>query len=229
MDELTWSILPAVIIHMVGYWVVSSWSNYNIDIRLLLYPFSDNMTENMAMNISTNVQNYYRPIVLYNFFLMIMGAVLGFCYREFIRKFKLDRRYKLFRFSNKWHYIVTGECLDFPHVPDNYSDVDAVLVDILCDVSGESIIYVGEMFDYYLAADGELESIHLKMPMRRSLNASSGSYYQIPSRFIAIPYKSIVNINFNYLKIGGGIPLSDGERVEETQVDGEQYRYILSD
>jgi hypothetical protein len=117
-----------------------------------------------------------------------------------VRYFKLDRKVRMLRFSNKWHCILTGECFDFPDVPDHFEDISFKIVNVLCKVNGKSVLYTGEYFNYYIDSKGDLETIHLKYPVRRYLDDDKAKTYdQIPSRYLVIPSNDIININLKYI------------------------------
>ncbi|MCC5927868.1 MAG: hypothetical protein JJU28_01365 [Cyclobacteriaceae bacterium] len=164
---------------------------------------STNLTYEEIQIVYSTVRNSLGLIFLYHIMLVTLGLLMGFLVRRSIRYFKLDRKYRFFRFSNKWYYIFSGECLDFPDVPDSYQEIGDKALNILCDIGGKQFIYSGWYSDYYLDSQGNLESVQLKDPIRRSLdkdNKESNRYYKIPSKYFLIPVKSIININILYIK-----------------------------
>lgn len=122
---------------------------------------------------------------------------------------------------------MSGECLDFPHTPDSFSEVNFRVIDILCGVGGETYIYSGELFDWYVDELGELESIHLRNPYRRKIRDDfaaepTNSRYKIPTRFLIVPYKSIININVRYFAVTLTINESEVEANEEAVEASEE-------
>ena len=202
IDDITWSILPALVLQYTGFLVVSKLTQYEIKLDYVFYILTAITDIHLISEVSSNIKNNAGSIFLYNLILTGAGATFGHFLRKLVRYSKFDRRYKALRFYNSWHYVLSGECLDFPNVPDKYEEISVKIVDILCDLSGEHYIYIGELFDYYLDDKGELKEIHLRYPMRRKLQDDDSSkedrYYEIPSRFIIIPYKNIININIRY-------------------------------
>lgn len=200
VNELTWSIIPSIILQVGFLTFIENVTSYRIDFNLIGNLLFAEKDANVAVCFQ-NIRQYIYPIFWYNVVLFGISYVLGHLTRRFIRWTKLDRHSKTFRFSNKWYYILRGECLDFPHVPDSYDDIYYKIVDVLCKVNGETVIYIGEMFDYYLDNDGNLEAIHLRYPVRRYLkddNKEANRYYDIASRFLIIPMSDIININVRY-------------------------------
>ena len=133
-------------------------------------------------------------------FVMTLSFFAGHVCRKVIRTFKLDRKYKLFRFSNDWNYLLSGEFLDFPEVPDKPEEVSFKLVNVLTSTGGQQIIYIGELIHFTLSDEGGLDNIVLKDAKRRLLqdDQSDDRYYEIPGRYMTIPYKTVININIRY-------------------------------
>jgi len=133
-------------------------------------------------------------------FVMTVSFFVGHLSRKLIRVLKFDRQYKLFRFSNDWYYLLSGEFLGFPEVPDHPEEVSFKLVNVLTNTGGEQLLYIGELIHYTLSDEGGLDNVVLKDAKRRLLQNDDADdrYYNIPGRYITIPYKTIVNINIRY-------------------------------
>jgi hypothetical protein len=138
--------------------------------------------------------------LMYCTFVMTVSFFAGHACRKIVRVAKLDRRFKLFRFTNDWHYLLSGEFLDFPEVPDHPEEVSFKLVNALTTVGSQQMIYIGELIHFTLSDEGGLENIVLKDAKRRLLQDDlvENRYYDIPGRYITIPYKTIININVRY-------------------------------
>jgi hypothetical protein len=130
--------------------------------------------------------------------------------RAVIRKFKLDIRYKFFRLNNEWHYLFSGEILDFPDVVGESENIEIIQIDLLATTGEESVIYSGILQDYYLSKDNGLDRIYLSQVYRRKLkddlaHADQSNiqklderYYQMPGELFVIHYDKIVNMNVTY-------------------------------
>jgi len=148
-------------------------------------------------------------IVFYLVSLGIISAASGYLVRKLIRKLKLDRKYKLLRFQNEWHYVFTGEILDFPKVPGKSEEVDITYIDALVKTDEGTIIYMGLLADYVLSKDGGLDRIYLKDVRRRFLNNqteqaednSTNKYYELPGEFFVLAYDKIINLHITYYKV----------------------------
>lgn len=205
ISEVFWSIIPGILIQLSFAKFLPSLFGYNIkltDIGFLLIGKDDNQRLDLIMQ---NIQNNILPIIVYNLFILCTAASIGILSKEFVRLTKLDKRSEFFRFSNKWFYIMSGEILDTDNSKDSSGDIDLTLVDVLCKVGNENILYMGELVNYYLTKNGDLDSILLRYPMRRKLSEDNQEdpYYQIPSNFLYIPDRDILNINLRYLQLGG--------------------------
>lgn len=204
VNELTWSIIPSLTLHIIFIAVIHNLSNYSIDFKQLGNLILGVTTSNIPTKNFEQLGDYKYAIFSYNLILFTFSFLVGYWFRGIVRYFSIDRSVRYFRFSNKWHYIFTGECLDFEDVPDKYEEITDKIINILCKVNGKSVLYTGEYFNYYIDSKGDLEAVHLRNPIRRYLdndNASDEDYYVIPSRYLVIPNADIININFRYFSL----------------------------
>lgn len=204
VNELTWSIIPSLTLHTLFIGILQNISTYYVDFEQLGNLILGVTASNKAEESFRQLGQYKYAIFAYNFSLFGLSFVLGYFFRKFVRKMKLDTSIRYFRFSNKWHYIFTGECLDFPDVPDHYEEITDKIINVLCKVNGKTVLYTGEYFNYYVNNNGDLEAVHLRNPIRRYFekdNAEDADYYVIPSRYLVIPNSDIININFRYFSL----------------------------
>lgn len=200
VNELTWSIIPALSIHLLFVLIIECVSDYYIDFTQI----GELVLGRSNISSFEKIGDYKLEIFFYNLSVFASSFLSGYLLREIVRKTRLDIKIRYFRFTNKWHYIFTGECLDFPDVPDSYSEITDKVINILCSVNGKNIIYTGVFFNYYIDSNGNLEAIHLRNPIRRYLDNDSSlpdKYYTIQSRYLVIPNSDIININFRYLSL----------------------------
>lgn len=223
VNELTLSIIPALIIQILAISIVNNCSNYSVDFTLL-----GNLILGNQASIESSfreIDTYKYPIFTYNIFVFSFAFLSGYLLRIVVRSTKADRKIRYLRFSNKWHYIFSGECLDFPDVPDDYEDITNKIVNVLCKVNGKSILYTGVLFNYYIDSTGNLDAVHLKYPIRRKLDDDhvqeyAQKYYEIESRYLVIPNHDIININFRYFNL---------EEVEEDKLTAEELANIIEE
>jgi hypothetical protein len=221
VNELTLSILPSLSIHILSIFLVECLTNYYVDFEQLGNLILGVTTNNTVAVGFNQIRLFLYPIFFYHLIVFSSSFLIGYTTQKIIRKAKFDRKYRYLRFSNKWHYILTGECLDFPDVPDDFKDITDKIINVLCKVNGKTILYTGEFFNYYVDSKGDLEALHLKYPMRRYLEndkEDEKDYYQISSRYLVIPNSDIININLKYInlqEINFSDISSDDELIEE--------------
>lgn len=196
LDEVFWALFPSIIMHIVAYLLLLASSAifyFEFDLKGVL----------SAALLQQNSEGYgdvFVSYLLYCTFVMTISFFSGHASRKVIRLLKFDRKFKLFRFTNDWHYLLSGEFLDFPEVPDHPEEVSFKLVNALTSVGSQQMIYIGELIHFTLSDEGGLENIVLKDAKRRLLQDDlvENRYYDIPGRYITIPYKTIININIRY-------------------------------
>lgn len=182
--------------HILSYFLLlaaSSAFDFNFDIKQLL-------SIALLQQDNEGYGDIFVSYLLYCTFVMAVSFFAGHASRKIVRWLKLDRKFKLFRFTNDWHYLLSGEFLDFPEVPDHPEEVSFKLVNALTSVGTQQMIYIGELIHFTLSDEGGLENIVLKDAKRRLLQDDlvENRYYDIPGRYITIPYKTIININIRY-------------------------------
>lgn len=156
-------------------------------------------------------QNIY-PLFFYFAFTAFTGAVLGQLGKYTVRKLKLDRKYKLFRYQNEWHYVFTGEILDFPNIAGQ-TDVqpEVQYVDALVKTAEGSVLYSGYLSHYVLSSSNGIDYLYLSDVKRRYLkddqpHENADPYYYMPGDFTIIPYREILNLNITYYRINQSDP-----------------------
>ena len=196
LDEVFWAVFPSIVMHFLSYailLVAKSILYFDFDITVVL-------SKTLFEGNSEEYASVFLTYLYYCTYVIAMSFCAGHISRKIVRIFKLDRKFRLFRFSNDWHYLLSGEFLDFPEVPDSPEEVSFKLVNVLTEVGGKQMIYIGELIHFTLSDEGGLENIVLKDGKRRLLEDDllENRYYEIPGRYITIPYKTIININIRY-------------------------------
>jgi hypothetical protein len=226
VNELTWSIIPSLTLHTLFIGLLHNLSSYYIDFQQLGSLILGVTTSNKVEDSFKQLGDFKYAIFSYNLILFTFSFFIGIAFRKWvIRKYGLDRTVRYFRFSNKWHYIFTGECLDFEDVPDKYEEITDKIINVLCKVNGKSILYTGEFFNYYIDSKGDLEAVHLRSPIRRELDKDGGKqedYYVIASRYLVIPNADIININFRYFSLEEVTELTEEEKGNAITIEEEK-------
>jgi len=191
-----WAVFPSIVMHFLSYAIL-------LVAKPILY-FDFDITVVLSKTLFEGNSEEYASVFLTYLYYCTYVIAVSFCAghisRKIVRILKLDRKFRLFRFSNDWHYLLSGEFLDFPEVPDSPEEVSFKLVNVLTEVGGKQMIYIGELIHFTLSDEGGLENIVLKDAKRRLLEDDllENRYYEIPGRYITIPYKTIININIRY-------------------------------
>ena len=196
LDEVFWALFPSIIMHILSYLLLLAASSifyFDFDVKYIL-------STALLQQDNPDYANIFVSYLFYCTFVMTVSFFVGHASRKVVRVLKFDRKFKLFRFTNDWYYLLSGEFLDFPEVPDHPEEVSFKLVNALTSVGSQQMIYIGELIHFTLSDEGGLENIVLKDAKRRLLqdDLSEDRYYEIPGRYITIPYKTIVNINIRY-------------------------------
>lgn len=91
------------------------------------------------------------PIAYYHLSLWLVAALLGLTLRWVVHRTRLDRRYRFFQYDNEWHYLLSGEILDFPRLDGVGSGADGIelrYVDALLKVDNAGMLYRGLLVEY---------------------------------------------------------------------------------
>lgn len=127
------TLFPSIILHLLGLFIIEKYFGYKLDFKtvLILLLDVDSLVDKFeAIKIVISSIN---NIIAYNLYLWMSSAVLGYSVKKIVRKLKLDRKRKLLRFQNEWHYLITGEILDFPKILGEANDIDFVSVDAMVE------------------------------------------------------------------------------------------------
>lgn len=129
---------------------------------------------------------------------IFVSLVLGHLFHLVIRKFGIDLKFRIFRFSNNWNYYFKGEVLRGQEFKNSRKgNVIFTEVDIVThNGDGKTKMYSGYLTDYSLKQDGELENIYLTETRRYSQEGKC--FKPIPGDCFIVPYKNIQNLNLTY-------------------------------
>ena len=216
-DLIFSSIPPGFLLHFAGYHLLIK-NRSEIDISTLgtlLSGTSDSIAVTRAFK---SVYQHTSSIIAYFLVISLLAMLVGYLTRLFVRNLKLDRHIRLFRFQNEWHYIFSGEIIDFPKVWGESTEIDCTYIDALVSTSEGTVIYSGLLSEYVLSREGGIDRIYLTNTKRRffkddQVNATNPSaeganvsddderYYYMPGEFFVIPYTQIINMNVTYYSV----------------------------
>lgn len=206
----TATIVPGLVFQLLGLWI-AGWFNPVADLTVL----RDLVSGAPGDAAMRNLEDYLGWILLHQAFLIALAAALGYAARKVVRNNKWDRRYKLFRYRNTWHYVLKGEFFDFPRADydlaeDTVDDIEVVSVTAVQDTGMGTLLYVGLLVDYELGQDGGLQTISLKSTQRRLLteDALEGGadvpgkrFYPVKGHIMLLKYAELRNLNFTYITL----------------------------
>ena len=198
-------MIPSLIIQIIWFFLVQLFG-YKVDLLII----GNLLSENPQPSTFENLQNNSLEILVYHLTIFTFSSLTGYYLKYFIRNNKLDRKYKLLRFKNNWHYILSGEFFDFPKssydlTKDKPEKIDYIFIDALVQTKEGTIIYEGIFFGYELSDKLGLDTITLREVRRRKLqddySNKKSKYYHIPGHILVLKYSEIINLNFSYYKL----------------------------
>jgi hypothetical protein len=192
---------PSTVLHIMCWQIVTQ--KYNLDINTFSILFSGSDDPTKIKIAFSNIYDHLREIICYFIMLAVISAIVGMLAKTVVRRTKLDRRVKLFRFQNEWHYLFSGEILDFPRVQGEASQIDFTFVDALVDTDEGTVIYKGVLQEYILSKDGGVDRIYLTDVKRRFLKDDDdpNRNYTLPGKFFIIPFSKILNLHLTYYAV----------------------------
>lgn len=207
LEQFIASFIPSLLFHVIWFYLIQIF-DYQVNFKVLGYIFSSGKMD----EVFNNFNHYTIEIITYHFTIFLFSAFIGFLSKLVVRNFKWDRKRKIFRYKNSWHYLFKGEFFDFKSAAfdleeDTVEEIEFFYIDVLTEFSDTTVLYEGILVDYELSHDGGLNYLILKEAERRFVKESgnnsgiSSAPYPLPGHIILIPYSSIININFSFYKL----------------------------
>lgn len=207
IDEIFWALLPALFLQFASILVLENFFDARIRIEIFYQLLNGDASPGIDF---IAIRAGLFQFLIYTASLILISAALGRLFRLIIRMSRLDIRYRFFRLNNEWHYLFSGEILDFPDVIGESENIEIIQIDLLANIGEGSVIYSGILQDYYLSKDNGLDRIYLSQVHRRKLkddlaHADQSNvqklderYYQMPGELFVIHYDKIMNMNVTY-------------------------------
>jgi hypothetical protein len=206
LDDLIWASIPALILHAFGLSIAYEFTGYSVNYmdfgKVLIGKYSSADFDRILNNFHTNIL----PIIVYQIWVNLLAIFTGHLCRNFVRVLGLDVSYRLFRFTNKWLYLLKGESLQFPKKSNRLSikyQIDSILVEALVNNNKCSILYQGILLDFYSNRYRQLETLVISDARYKKISRSDKKFdfTKIKSTQFIIPYESVQNINLLYLTL----------------------------
>lgn len=104
--EITFVLVPALVIHYCGYHYVMNYSDYNVRLDQLYYLISGK--GETKLELDKIIQPSFLPFLRYIFTLSILGALTGYIFKKIILYFYLDLKYNIFSITNEWDNLLSS-------------------------------------------------------------------------------------------------------------------------
>lgn len=228
-DEVAYSIICAGILHVAWYSIVSILGFGKPDLRsvlVLLIGGGAGSSEDLPSAIAATVESPFR-VVGYFLSILIFSGLLGLVAHILVRKWRLDRKTKALRFKNEWHYLLSGEVLEFSEFQplERQGIVDGVYLSAIVKHGRSDVLYRGIVADWLLDSKGDLDRILLRGAHRRNLENDRAPgqdrnnddpayqddprYYDIEGNFLVVRYQELTTINIEYVFVDEDSPAND--------------------
>lgn len=216
-DEAAYGLIGSIFLHFV-------WASL-----LALCGVQFNLSPLVALLIgSYGHDDVYFPLVLdwltrhperiigYFLSLYVLAALLGYGAHQLVRGRRWDRTFPWLRFRNDWHYLISGEILQFPEVGREPREVDGVYLSAVVHHGGDSYLYRGIVADYFFDKSGSLDRVLLRLAHRRllardrepgeprspsTMASANQRYYDIAGDFFVLRYSEVQTINIEYFAL----------------------------
>jgi hypothetical protein len=205
-DELVGGIFFGVVLQILGILILKT-QGISFDFKTLGFLLVGAKDDTNVANSFSCIENNIGRIFVYNISLISIAFLLGYFLRIIVRKFKLDRKWRFFRFDNEWHYNLSGEILEFPSAKISGTDVDAKkfgnkYVNVLTKVDDHFIIYSGILVESFLSNEGGLDLLCLKGVKKKVIKKEQEKPVTIEHPMtidaFVIPYSQILNLSITY-------------------------------
>ena len=218
-DEVAFSLVWAAVLHLIWCVLVSILGLGKPDLRsvlVLLVGGGAGRSEDLRLAITATVESPLR-VVGYFLSILIFSGLVGLLAHIAVRRWRLDRKTKVLRFRNEWHYLLSGEVLEFSEFqpPQHEGNVDGVYLSAIIKHGKNDVLYRGIVADWLLDSNGDLDRILLRMAHRRKLEddrepgqarnigdlnyKDDPRYYDIEGRFFVIRYQELTTVNIEYV------------------------------
>lgn len=213
------SILHAIwtsLSYVIGYPV-----NLNAVVMLLLGSYgSDEKHFDSTLHALT-----LHPYKVFFYFITLSAASasLGYLCHWIVRKTKWDRSTRILRFNNQWYYLLSGEITEFKESPEEFPEIDGVLLSTVVHHQKEDWLYIGLIADFFFDKAGDLDRVLLTSVERRALSDDNkqgskdaeDAYYPIEGDYFILRYSEMTTINLDYIFVTRETDLDDATVTEE--------------
>lgn len=211
VDELVLSLIPALFLQCIGYWVAERFFNYEIKLELVYQLIIGANNPGYKPDFAL-AQVSILPFLGYNTVLLILAITLGKLFRYIVNETKADVRFHGLRFNNDWYYLLSGRVVDVTGWEGHSEEIEYVFVDVLVETKECSFLYCGVLEEFYFNKD-ILDRLVMSQVFRRKIvedptkdtkpeaKAFDRRYYQMPGDLFVLPFSQVRNINLTYYRL----------------------------
>lgn len=200
------AIIPSIILHGAALSLLQ-YRGVELMLEPLFLVIIGANAESDLAKIGPWLGTHWQGLLVYNLSLWLVAILSGLLAKTTIRRLKWDRKSFFFRFRNEFYYLVSGEILDFPHVPGEAFDVDFVKVSALVSLGKGCVIYQGILSHYTLSKDEKIDSLYLSQATRAWMDETPSEGMSTPVEpnvtfivgdWLVLPYAKVENLSLTY-------------------------------
>jgi len=205
-DELVGGIFIGIVIQIIGVLCLRQ-RGVNLDFKTIGFLLVGAKDDNNVSSSFLNIEKDIEQILIYNLLLIIIAVFLGYVSRILVRNLKLDRKWRFFRFDNEWHYILSGEILEFPSAKINGIKIQAKTfgnkyMNVLTKVDDHFVVYSGILVESFLSNEGGLDLLCMngvkKKVIKKDVKEPEVIEHPMSVDVFVIPYNQILNLSITY-------------------------------
>jgi hypothetical protein len=182
VEEIFWAVVPTFFLHIMSVLIIESLTGYAVRLDIV-YQLLVGEANNFEV-----IRHSLFQFLVYLTVVIALSILSGSIFRFAIRKLRLDFYLSFLRMGNEWHYLLSGEILNYPKKNTGLTSVKFlgkyflalrrpskkiqwIQIDALMNSSEGDMIYSGILNEYYLSRDNRLDRIYLSEVYRRKLKA----------------------------------------------------------
>lgn len=215
-ESIAIALVCACVLHLVWSGAARLLFGVSVDVtvvlKLLLNAYGPD-DQDFAPTIQATVDGL-PGATMYLLSLYAFSAFLGWVGHKIVRRARLDRRFRVLRFNNDWHYLLSGEILEFPELKMQPFPLDGVYLSAVVQHQEHDYLYRGIVRDFSYGSDGQLERVILVAAHRRLLDRDRKEgeerptgygfdrrYYPIEGDFFILRYADMKTVNIEYIAL----------------------------
>lgn len=219
-DRLITSLFWGIFVQIIAFLIFSRYFGFTYtSIKKQIDVVYASIVQNKIPDI-TYKQIFY--LLGYLIFSVITALLLGSLCHFLIRFLKLDIKFNVLRFSNRWNYLIRGDILATREFKSaKKGKVLFTVVDIVIDDATEKNKMIsGVLTDYIISEKtGELETVYLTAAKKYSITNNTPK--EIPGDCLIVPCHRMVNMNLTYI-------LKVVDKNKKRQIVINLYRFVTS-